>query len=256
MARRDSLLTRSLEPLLSSLWLLFIVWTALVTLLWTSGIGEDEVKASVANAGLRDALLVLLRSADSLWIILASANLYLSLAAREGLGTARIWAAVILSAGAAIAVASVLTEWPLGPVLYTKHLGLKLGPVPLGLPLWWLVVVIGGRMLAERLWPRASHGQLAAATGALALLTACNLEPLAWKVRFFWFWYLPGTHLAGEPPWRNYLTWWLVATILAFLLRTPRVATSVRPPSWRPAATLLLFNGAFLATHLAVAFRR
>jgi uncharacterized membrane protein len=255
MVRRDSCLIRSLEPLFGLLWPLFLVWTSVVALLWTTGLTAEQITAAIANPGLREALLVIFRAADTLWLLLAAANLYLALAERVGLATARMWAIVIVATGAVIALASVRTGWPLGPVLYTTHLGMKLGGVSLGWPLWWFVVVVGGRMLAERLLSRASYPQLALATGVLAFLTQINLEPLAWKVRLFWFWYAPGTHLAGQPLWRNYATWWLVATVLAFLLRERQVAATARPPQWRTALILILMNAVFVLTHIAVALR-
>lgn len=255
MPRRDSLLTRSLEPLFALLWPLFLVWTAVIAVLWTTGLTAEQITTAIANPGFREALLLISRSADVLWLLLAAANLYLALAERAGLATARLWAIVIVATGAVIALVSVRTGWPLGPVIYTTHLGMKLGPMPLGWPVWWFVVVIGGRMLAERLLPRASHLQLALATGALALLTEVNLEPLAWKVRLFWFWYVPGTHLAGHPLWRNYATWWLVATALAFLLRERQVVATAQPPQWRTSLILILMNAVFVLAHIAVAFR-
>lgn len=255
MPRRESALTRGFEPLVALLWPLFLVWTAIVAVLWTTGLSEETAKAIVKNTDLGAAAVVFLRSTDTVWLLLAAANLYLGLADRVGLGTARLWAAIVLAAGAVIAVASVRTGWPLGPIYFTTRLGLKLGPVPLGWPLWWLVVVIGGRMLAERLLPRATHGQLALVTGGLALLAQANLEPLAWKVRAFWLWDVPGTFSGSLPPWRNFATWWLVATALASLLRERRVVTTGRPPAWAPALILVLCNAVFLLAHLTIALR-
>jgi uncharacterized membrane protein len=255
MPRRDSLLTRSLEPLLALLWPLFLVWSAAIALLWTTGLAPEQITAAIANHGLRDALLAISRAADTLWLLLAAANLYVALAERVGLGTARLWAIVIGATAAVIALASVRTGWPLGPVLYTTRFGMKLGDVPLGWPVWWFVVVIGGRMFAERLFPRASHPQLAFATGVVALLTQFNLDPLAWKLRAFWLWDVPGMPPASFPPWRNFVTWWLVATALAFLLRERQVIATAHPPPWPRALILILMNAVFVLTHVTVAFR-
>ncbi len=255
MARGDSILARGLEPIFGLLWPLFLVWTGVVALLWTTGLDADQITAAIANPGLREGVLVIFRSADVLWLLLAAANLYVALAERVGIATARVWAAGIIVTGSVLAVTSVRTGWPLGPVIYTTRLGMKLGPVPLGWALWWFVVIIGARLLAERLLPRASHSQLALATGSLAFLTQLNLEPLAWKVRLFWFWYAPGTHLASAPLWRNYATWWLVPTALAFVLRERQVAAMAHAATGRPAAILILVNIIFVVTHLAVALR-
>jgi uncharacterized membrane protein len=255
MAHRDSILARSIEPLAALSWPLFLVWTAITALSWMSGLDEEQVRMAITNPGPREALLVVFRSADTLWMLLAVANLYVAAAERIGLATTRVWALIVFATAAVIAVASVRTGWPLGPVLYTTRLGMKLGPVPLGWLLWWFVVVIGGRMLAERLLPRASHAQLALAAGALALLTQLNFDPIAWKLRAFWLWDVPGLPSAGFPLWRSYVIWLLVPVALAYFLREREVATTAQPPAWRAAQILILMNAVFLLTHIAVAIR-
>lgn len=255
MLRRGSILARGLEPLAGMVWPVFVGWTCLVALLWISGVDGEPIAAGIANRGLRDALLAIVHAADFVWLLLGAVILYLALAERVGLTTARLWAMIIFATASVIALASVYTGWPLGSIFYTARLGGKLGPLPMGWPLWWFVAVIGSRMLAERCWPRASHHRLAAATGVLAALSQVNLEPLASKVRLFWHWYERGTHLATTNPLSSYLTWWLAATGLAFLLREPRVAAHPRPPSFRPLLVLPLLNAVFLLTHLAMALR-
>ena len=47
MARRDSLLARWLEPLASTLWYFFLVWTALVAAVWVGGISADHIAEEV-----------------------------------------------------------------------------------------------------------------------------------------------------------------------------------------------------------------
>ena len=60
---------------------------------------------------------------------------------------------------------------------------------------------------------------------------------------------------AGLPLWRNFVTWWLVATALAFLLRERQVVATAQPPPWRTALILVLMNAVFVLTHVAIAFR-
>jgi uncharacterized membrane protein len=67
--------------------------------------------------------------------------------------------------------------------------GVEAGPVPFGLPALWLVVVVGAREAALRWSPGASHNVIAAISGFLCLVTAVNLDPIAWKVRVWWLWY-------------------------------------------------------------------
>ena len=40
-SRQPSLLARTLEPLAASLWILFLVWTAIVAFVWISSSGSE-----------------------------------------------------------------------------------------------------------------------------------------------------------------------------------------------------------------------
>jgi uncharacterized membrane protein len=274
-ARRGLAGARWLEPLLSTLWILFLVWTALLALVWTTGFGDAEVRSLAARlsgspAGreimvqpsgalrlspneplpeLQGALRWLLSILDPAWIVLATVIVYLSLVAAEGLAVARRWSAMLVGAGFAIAAASAWTGWPLGPIRYTEHFGLRLGRVPLGVPLLWFVVVIGARALAQRIAPRASHAQVALGTGGLAALTALSLEPIAWKVRAFWLWYPRESPAPLHPPLQNYATWFLGAAALGFLLREKSVVRSAGARPRRPIVIFLLLHAVLLLAH-------
>ncbi len=248
MPRAPSLLARSLEPLVSALWMFFLVWSAIVAALW---MGADEWLPAISNTGLRSAATLVSRAGDAIWLLLAAANLHLHLAQKEGLNRARIVAASIVAVAAGLAASSAWTGYPLGPVFYTTRLGPKLGPVPLGWPLLWFVTVISSRELAARILPRASHRAIALCAGAGALLTDLNLEPIAAKVRLFWFWYLPGSHLPSPPLWRNYATWFIAASALAWFARDQKVVTS--RDSWRPAIVVVIVNFVLILGHLRAA---
>ena len=111
-SREPSLLARALEPLVSSLWILFLIWTALVALVWTTGFGEVELGERITNPDLRAALALFLKILDPAWVTLGAANIYLGLAASEGLGVVRRWALIVIVGVGLVAGASVLTGWP------------------------------------------------------------------------------------------------------------------------------------------------
>ncbi len=249
MRQSPSLLARSLEPLTSALWIFFLVWTALVAVLW---VGGTEIVAGISNAGLRSAVNLIVHASDTIWLILAAANLYLHLAESEGLARARFIALVIAATAFAVAACSAWTGYPAGSIAFTTRLGMKLGPVPFGWPVLWFVVVVSGRGLGARLLPRASHWALAATAGCVALLTDLNLEPVATKIRLFWFWYVSGSHLPSPPLWRNYACWFIVATALAGLIREQKLASSVSR-SWRPAVIIILVNALLILGHVRAA---
>jgi uncharacterized membrane protein len=106
--------------------------------------------------------------------------------------------------------------------------------------------------LTLRCWPGAAQWPLALATGGLVLLTDANLEPVAAKMRAFWFWRssIPAEPPLFSPPWTNYAAWFLAASVLTFLLREDRVAGGRRVNAMRPVVIFLLLNAVFLAAHL------
>jgi hypothetical protein len=243
-------LRRWLEPFASGLWVLFLIWTAFVAIIWTSGIGEVHVSENVRNPELRGALLWLVRALDPIWFTLAGTALYFDAAARNGISTARRWAGILLLSVFLIATAAVLTGFPLGPIHLTKRLGGKIGSVPFGFLLLWLTIIWSGRAFALRLLPRASHLQIAAATSVLALLTLINLEPIAWKMRAFWLWYPATLSPAAWPPLESFATWLIVAFGLAWIMRESPTAAEKPLPAAPSAAIFCLLNTTFLLTNL------
>jgi putative membrane protein len=248
-SRPPFLLARALEPVMACLWVLFVLWTLIVAGIWLSGFGEAELRDSVANQGLRNALALCLEVLDLTWITLAAANCYVALASAEGLATARRWALMIIASAALIAASSAAFGFPFGPIAYTAGLGPRIGPIPLGEPLCWFVFVVGSRFLVLYLLPRISHALAALATGLLVMLADAIFEPLAWHVRALWIWY-PGIAPAPcTPPTQNYATWFIGATALAFVMRESRVAVTTARPFPRPASVFLMLVAVFLATH-------
>ncbi len=251
-SKHGSPIARSLEPVAASLWTLFVIVSVLVGAVWTLGIGDATLGACVTNPGLLTALLWLLERSDLLWLMLAAANVYLALAAREGLGTVRAWALLVLIAVLTLTWLSTRTGFPLGPIRYSARLGLKLGPMPIGLALLWFVVIFGARDALLRFLPKASHHRIAAGVGVIAALTDLALEPLAAGVRGFWFWLGPqaGAPPVFDAPLIGCLAWGVVAGLLALAFREQSVAAAAQKPSWKPAATLGMIYVVFLSAHL------
>ncbi len=252
MGSRPSQLTRWLEPFVSGLWIFFLVWTVGIAAVWTFALGDAALAEWVGNRDLRAALAWLIAIGDIAWIMLAAANIYLWLAESEGLSTARRWALIVGGGAAGLGAVSAITGFPLGGIQYSQQLGMKTGPVPLGLPLLWFALLIGARQTVLRCWPGAAHWQLALGTGVLALLTDANLEPVAAKLRGFWFWRsaMPSLPPQFAPPWTNYAAWFLTATALTFALREERVAANPRANPLRPVVIFLFFNAICLAANL------
>ncbi|MCE9609756.1 MAG: carotenoid biosynthesis protein [Chthoniobacter sp.] len=252
------MVARWLEPLVSGLWIFFLVWSAWIACVWTFAIGDAALANGIGNRDLRAALAWMIGVGDIAWIVLAAANIHLWLAETEGLATARRWALIVGGGVAALAAVSVLTGFPLGAIRYSTQLGMKRGPVPVGLLLLWYAVILGARQTVLRCWPGAAHWQLALGTGALAVLVDMNLEPVAAKLRAFWFWSAasPAQPPAFTPAWTNYAAWFLTVSTLTFLLREERVAARKPIDSLRPVAIFIVLNAVFLAANLGRIWRR
>jgi uncharacterized membrane protein len=274
MASIPPAFVRWLHPLKGGLWLLFLLWTAGIAVIWTGNIGDSRLERAIGNTDLRLTLEWLIHIGDIVWITLAAINIHASVAESEGLHTARRWAFIVCGGGIAVAAASVLTGYPLGPIRYGAALGLKLGPVPWGVPLLWFVLVIGARAATLRVSPKAGNAWVAVAVGALVSLTDFNLEPVVAKLRGYWFWLAspPSLPPVFDPPLMNYGGWFVFGTLFAWFLREARPLPGPPPAplpggsegrgtpdsrrrSWKPVIVFTLFNAVFLLARLGRIWR-
>ena len=255
-----STFSRTLAPLAGVSWALFIVTSVLVAIAWVTGFGEamleeGSFKRAIPNPELRSSLVVFSRAIDPAWITLGAIAIYLGLARSEGLSIARRWAIFIMGTGFIVAIFSVRTRWPLGPVYYPENLGWKIGPVPFGLPLLWFVVIAGSREAALRIFPRAKHSTIACLTGILTGLTALNLDPIAWKYRAWWLWYPRPFEGSDNAPIENFVTWTVAALIIGWVMRSMRIVPDDAKRPWAPMIVWATLNGVVLLTHVALRVR-
>lgn len=257
---------RFLQPLAASLWIWFLVWTALVALVWVSGFGEQNAadwagrnflspmqRAQGVEPALLPPLLALLRLLDPLWVVLAAINAYASLIRERGLATARAWAGMLLVSG----LAATLLLDTLTTIRFTGTLGMQLahGRISLGWILLWATVILGARELARLVFPRATHAQTAGLAGLFAVATAANLEPVATKLRVFWLWNPGRVQGPNEAPLTVYALWLAGAMALVFFFRAPEVVRTRAGEPRRAAATLLILNAMCLTALLAARLR-
>lgn len=258
MGSRPSLVARWLEPWVSGLWIFFLVWTAWIACVWSLALGDAALAAGFGNRELRSAIAWLIAGGDIAWVVLAAANLHLWLAETEGLSTARRWALIVGGGVALLGAVSACWGFPLGAIRYSSQLGMKFGPLPVGLPLLGFALIVGARQTVLHCWPGAGPRMLALGTGGLVLLADVNLEPVAAKLRAFWFWSAtgPGQPPVFAPPWTNYAAWFLAASTLTFFLRAERVVAKKSRAALRPVAIFILLNAVFLAANLGRIWRR
>lgn len=207
---------------------------------------------SVANTDLRRTLEWLLRIGDIAWLTLAAANLHASIIESEGLGTARRWALITCGGGLFATFVNASGILPIERIVYGSALGQKLGRVPFGVMLIWFVAVVGARETVRWISPKSSHVPASLAAGLLVLLTGVNLEPLAARLRGFWFWAArdPSLPPVFVPPLSSYILWMGCGALLAYLLREDRAAIDRSSRPRRPVIIFLLLNAVFIAAHL------
>jgi uncharacterized membrane protein len=255
-----SSLSRSLAPLAGIFWALYLVTSVLVAIVWISGFGEwmltePSFIRAIPNSELRSGLVLFSRGIDSAWVALGAVAIYLGLARSEGLSLARRWAVAIMITVFAVTMISVKTRWPLGPIHYRENLGWKIGAVPFGIPLLWLIIVAGSREVALRLNTRAGHSATAITTAILALLTITNLDPVAWKYRAWWLWYPRPFEGPNHAPFQSYATWFVAALVLAWFMRSLRVVPDGAKRPWAPVIVWSVLNSVVLLTHVALRIR-
>ncbi len=235
----------------SLFWPWFLVWTVIAFVLMPFGIGGHHIQEWVSNAGLQETLGFLLKWFDTVWFVLAAANVYFYTVAAEGQAVARRWAGALLIATALLTWTGAATGFPFGPFYFTGRLGLRFGEaLSLTVPLLWFTIITASRYAVLAVFPKARGGFLALGTATLVLLTDLNLESVAWKVRYYWRWF-PAVDPQLAPAWppvQNFIAWFVAAFLLTLLLRSPSPSRSSFP--LKPVLVLGLMNAVFLAVHL------
>ncbi len=232
------------QTLLSTLWPLFLAWSALALAVLPLGLGLAEIDRYVTTPGLKQACEWLSRWFDLIWLLLAAAALHLHVVRREGVRNARRSALLILGGVTALGLVATQTGFPFGPLVFTDKLGWKALGVPLGVPLLWYILLIGSRysvaMLLPQMAPRRAEAALLAA--GLVVLCAINLEPVARATRFYWTTPLTeGATFSAWPPLQAWgVGWFAMAYVLLLLL--PPMRPGAVAERWRPLLVLLVFN--------------
>jgi len=255
-------LTPQLQVFVSLLWGWFLLWSALALWIMPWSVGHYQVSQWIgdpASHPLAAALALVLGYFDFVWMVLGVAVLYVEMITREGLAQARRGSLLVFGACAAVVFLNSATGFPLGGFLYTTKLGLRVADLfPPGVLLLWYLVIVSSHYTAVAVLARLRHGKpvppwwLAGATALLTLLTDWNLEKIALHVRLYWRWPLERVPAPEWPPLGNFLTWFLLALVIARLLgptRQPRPGAG--PLRYeRPLVIFLLFNLVLAAVHL------
>ena len=241
-----SVLSRSLEPLVSVLWGIFLIWTAWLAVVWIAPVGTGELGFVVGspappNADLRRAVLLLAENADLAWLALAVMNLHLVLMRAHGLRITRLWLAISAGGGLLLGALNVKTGVLFGTMQFGPALGMKLLGVAAGWVLLWAVLVPGAHEAVLWMRPRASHRAVAILSAAVVVLTLLNLE---WPVRSIRGWWMrpPDSTGALGVPWQNWISWAAWPGLMAFAMREKDVRAGVTKRSSKSAVILASVN--------------
>ena len=233
-------------------WYVFLIWTVIGAIVMIAGLNAENVTGWTSSSAAQEALVGILAYADLIWMVSAAAVVYLRVAAVDGLARARISAAIILAGSMLVEWIGAQTGAPFGPYRYTDAFGPRiLGMLPIAIPLAWLVILFGARVLVLEIQPAISRFALSFWVAVIALVTDLNLEFIAWKVRGYWLWYPDDAHPPSWPPWQNFLSWFVLAFVLHALTpwREERAVTERRIP--RAALVVPITNVLFLVVHVS-----
>lgn len=126
---------------------------------------------------------------DSAWILVFFVATYADLVTASSLSSARMAAGIVVISLAVLLGLGSLTGWPVGPLRFTEHSGLRLGgALPLVLPLFGFALLLASRQVADAALPSAGRTWLAAATGAAVLVTILNGLAFLMSDRLWWLW--------------------------------------------------------------------
>lgn len=225
------------------LWKFFLIWAGIGLLAVTFRL----TPAWAATLPLPSWLILFttfcLRNGDFISMLLAASHVYFSAVDRLGLRRARITAAAILISSALLETVGTMSGIPFGSYSYTDAFGPRMGGVlPLAIPLAWFTVVAGANLSLSQYWRDGSRAPIAIATGAFAMIFDFLMEPFAYAIRGYWHW-------AGNivPP-QNFFSWFIFSALMAWV--TPVYAQPAQRPDPRPAITLGLMSGLFIAARI------
>jgi uncharacterized membrane protein len=157
---------------------------------------------------------------------------------------------IIALTASILAITTVITGIPFGPVNYSEVFGEKFFSVlPWTVPFIWIMVVINGRGVARlimRPWRKTNYYGfwVIGLTCLLAVLLDLSLEPFAVASQY-WFWQVPdGVWTWYSAPWSNFLGWFITA-LAALVFAMPWLINKQpikQPMDYQPLILWLLMN--------------
>ncbi|MGH1335367.1 MAG: hypothetical protein ACRBFS_04505 [Aureispira sp.] len=121
-----------------------------------------------------------------------------------------------------------------GDYAFGASLGVKMGAVPLIMPIYWLIIVSSTAILAAKVWPKNTVGRLFTGV-ALSLSLTVLIQQVATRLDF---WYLEGRLL-----WQYIVVQGLIIALLHYLFIRWRVASENNIAGYVYGGLLIFFIG-------------
>jgi len=187
---------------------------------------------------------------DSTWILLFFVAAYAGMVEVAGLSATRMTAGIVLVSMAVLLGLGALTGWPVGPLRFTEHSGLRLGgAIPLALPLFGFALLTASGQVTAALMPGAGRAGLAAGTAVAFLVSIANGTEFLVADRIWWLWNPWGN---GSATGRIVFSCLVLGSAAALLSFAYPADTSMRRTRWNAASIAWVsINLLFLAARLA-----
>jgi hypothetical protein len=185
------------------------------------------------------------------WVLVFFVGVYVKLAGWAGLSGARMSAGIVVVSLAVLLGLGAMTGWPIGPLRFTEHAGLRLGgAIPLMLPLLGFSILTVSAQAAASAFPWAGRLGLAAGTAVGFVLTIANGLTFFTLDRLWWLWNPWGD---GTVPGRAALSLGVLAAAGFALAFAYPVDSRLRLHRWNAGAVAwVLTNVIFATARLAV----
>lgn len=194
-----------------------------------------------------DVLPVRLSWVASLILFLAATVVFLSESRMRSAATNAVLLAAIVFFSFGLEYAGMRYGVPFGAYEYTGRLGISFAGVPLAIPAAWYTTLLTSWRIAQRVAHSPVH--IAITAGVLTVALDLVLEPMASSVATYWIWH------TETVPVQNYVTWFLVATIAAWLLQRAEPAAPYEHGVYTTGVLVFALQaGLFVVTDLVAGF--
>ncbi len=145
-----------------------------------------------------------------------------------------VWAAVTFGVTLFLEIVGVATSLVFGAYTYGSTLGLKLLGVPLLIGINWTLIIAG---IVQVVRPRIANPLVAAfITASLTVVFDYVMEPVA--IAFdYWTW------AGGDIPLQNYIAWFCIAFVFAFVHARQKLVAANRVPALIVIIQFIFFSG-------------